>query len=72
MKRREFVRALVTATAAAATVVISSVALARIGHPLSPGSIAGIEKPGRRPHIFGDIPRGISVTECKSQARVLL
>ena len=48
MKRREVIRALLSATAGATTIVASSVALARIGRPLSPGSIAGVRRRTRR------------------------
>lgn len=48
MKRRQVIRALIGVAVGAATVSLSAEALARIGRPLSPGSIGGVRRRTRR------------------------
>jgi len=48
MKRRELFRALAALAVGASTMSLSAIALARIGRPLSPGSIAGVRRRTRR------------------------
>ena len=48
MKRRVFIRSISLLGTAVATSCISSVALARVGRPASPNSIAGVRRRHRR------------------------
>jgi len=48
MKRRHVIRALIGIAVSAATVSLSAEALARVGHPLSPGSVGGVRRRTRR------------------------
>jgi hypothetical protein len=48
MNRREIIRSLVSLAVGAAAISTSGAALARIGRPLSPGSIGGVRRRTRR------------------------
>lgn len=48
MKRRQVIRALVGVAVGAATVSLSSQALAKVGRPLTPMSVAGVRRRTRR------------------------
>ena len=48
MKRRQVIKAICQATVGAATATVAGTALARIGRPLTPGSVAGVRRRTRR------------------------
>lgn len=48
MKRREFVRTFAVLAAGSAAALASGTALARIGRPATPGSVAGVRRRTRR------------------------
>jgi hypothetical protein len=48
MKRREFVRSVALLAAGSAAAVASGTALARVGRPATPGSVAGVRRRTRR------------------------
>ena len=48
MKRRDVVRSLIGLAIGVTTVSLSAVALARIGRPATPGSVAGVRRRTRR------------------------
>jgi len=48
MRRRDFVRSLAVLTAGAAAIAGSGLALARVGRPATPASVAGVRRRTRR------------------------
>jgi hypothetical protein len=48
MKRRQVIKAICQVTVGAATAAVAGTALARVGRPMTPGSVAGVRRRTRR------------------------